>query len=192
MPPSLPAPKPRPTAPAASFNGSMEQIPVPSGLLACLLLFPLRGQDECRKQAGRHHRGRWAASPYGLKQMEEIVMKPARCLVLILFVFIAWVAQPLAVAQEMDAPRPIAGVDSVFMEELTWMEVRDAIRSGKTTALVATGGVEQNGPYVATGKHNYVLQATTEAIARKLGTTLVAPIIKFVPEGDIEPPTDHG
>ena len=123
--------------------------------------------------------------------MEEIIMKPARCIVFILFVFIAWVAQPLAVAQEMEAPRPIAGVDSVFMEELTWMEVRDAIKSGKTTVLVATGGVEQNGPYVATGKHNYVLQATTEAIARKLGTMLVAPVIKFVPEGNIEPPTDH-
>ena len=46
-------------------------------------------------------------------------MKPARCLHFMLFVFIAWVALPLAVAQKMDAPRPIAGVDSVFMEELT-------------------------------------------------------------------------
>jgi creatinine amidohydrolase/Fe(II)-dependent formamide hydrolase-like protein len=98
---------------------------------------------------------------------------------------------PASWAQEMRAPRPIAGIDSVFMEELTWMEVRDAIQAGKTTVIVGTGGLEQNGPYVAIGKHNYVLQATTEAIARRLGNALVAPIIKFVPEGNIDPPSGH-
>jgi creatinine amidohydrolase len=92
---------------------------------------------------------------------------------------------------DMDTPRPIPAIDSVFMEELTWVEVRDALEAGNTTAIVATGGIEQNGPYVATGKHNYVLQATTEAIARKLGNALVAPIVEFVPEGDIEPPSGH-
>jgi creatinine amidohydrolase len=90
-----------------------------------------------------------------------------------------------------EAKRPIAALDSVFVEELTWMEVRDALRAGKTTVIIPTGGVEQNGPYLATGKHNYVLRATTEAIARKLGNTLVAPIVPFVPEGDIDPPTSH-
>ena len=64
------------------------------------------------------------------------------------------------------------------------MEVRDALKAGKDTVIVATGGVEQNGPYLATGKHNNVLRATTEAIARKLGNTLVAPIVAFVPEGE--------
>jgi creatinine amidohydrolase len=92
---------------------------------------------------------------------------------------------------EPDMPRPIAARESVWMEELTWLEIRDAIRGGATTAIVATGGVEQNGPYVATGKHNYVLQATAEAIARRLGNALVAPIVKFVPEGTIDPPSGH-
>lgn len=87
--------------------------------------------------------------------------------------------------------RAIAARDTVFIEELTWMEVRDAIKAGKITAIIATGGVEMNGPYVATGKHNYVLRATTEAIARKLGNALVAPIVPFVPEGSIDPPTSH-
>ena len=98
---------------------------------------------------------------------------------------------PGSLAQELQAPRPIAALDSVFLEELTWMEVRDAIQAGKTTVIVATGGIEPNGPYVALGKHNYVLHATTEAIARQLGNALVAPIIKFVPEGSITPPTGH-
>ena len=92
---------------------------------------------------------------------------------------------------DLNAPRPIDARDSVWIEELTWMEVRDAIRGGKTTAIVPTGGMEQNGPYTATGKHNFVLQATAEAIARRLGNALVAPIVKFVPEGRIEPPSGH-
>jgi creatinine amidohydrolase/Fe(II)-dependent formamide hydrolase-like protein len=92
---------------------------------------------------------------------------------------------------DRNTPRPIDALDSVFIEELTWMEVRDALRAGKDTVIVATGGVEQNGPYLATGKHNIILRATTEAIARKLGNTLVAPIVAFVPEGGIDPPTGH-
>lgn len=100
-------------------------------------------------------------------------------------------AQPGAMTPNPKTPRPIEAVDSVWVEELTWMEVRDALRAGKTTVIIPTGGVEQNGPYLATGKHNVVLRATSEAIARKLGNALVAPIVPFVPEGDIDPPTSH-
>jgi creatinine amidohydrolase len=82
---------------------------------------------------------------------------------------------------EMNAPRPIAALDSVWTEELTWMEVRDAIKSGKTTALILTGGVESNGPHLATGKHNFILKVMGEAIARKLGNALVAPIVTLEP-----------
>ena len=84
----------------------------------------------------------------------------------------------------MRAPRPVAGIDSIWIEELTWMEVRDEIASGKTVAIVAAGGVEQNGPYLAGGKHNYVLEAMCEAIARELGNAPCAPIIRYVPQGD--------
>ena len=87
--------------------------------------------------------------------------------------------------------RPIAGQDTVFIEEMTWMEVRDALKEKRTTVIVPTGGVEQNGPYVVTGKHNYIVRATAEAIARKLGNALAAPVVPFVPEGDIDPPTGH-
>lgn len=96
-----------------------------------------------------------------------------------------------AAAQELDAPRPIAAAETLWIEEMTWMEVRDALADGMTTVIVGTGGIEQNGPYVASGKHNFVLSATTEAIARELGNALVAPIVKFVPEGNIDPPSGH-
>jgi creatinine amidohydrolase len=100
-------------------------------------------------------------------------------------------AQPYNVNRAQDAPRPIAALDTVFLEEMTWMEVRDALRGGKTTVLVPTGGIEQNGPYVATGKHNYIVRAVTDSIARRLGNALVAPIVPFVPEGNIDPPSGH-
>lgn len=94
-------------------------------------------------------------------------------------------------AEELNAPRPIEALNSVWLEELTWMEVRDAMRAGKTTVIIPTGGIEQNGPYLALGKHNYVLQGACEGIAMQLGDALCAPIIKLVPEGGIEPPTGH-
>jgi creatinine amidohydrolase len=114
-----------------------------------------------------------------------------RTLIVACLVAILTAAAALSQEPAPDAKRPIAALDSVFVEELTWMEVRDALKAGKTTVIIPTGGVEQNGPYLATGKHNYILRATSEAIARKLGNALVAPIVPFVPEGDIDPPTGH-
>jgi hypothetical protein len=77
--------------------------------------------------------------------------------------------------------RPIDMLDSVFIEELSWMEVRDLIKGGKTTVFIGAGGVEKNGPYTATGKHNYTVRTTLEAIARKHGNALVAPIVSNEP-----------
>ena len=90
-----------------------------------------------------------------------------------------------------DTPNPLPASNSVWLEEMTWMDVRDAIKAGKTTVIISTGGMEPNGPWLVTGKHNYVLRANCEAIARRLGNALCAPIIKLVPEGNIEPPSSH-
>lgn len=90
-----------------------------------------------------------------------------------------------------DAPNPIPAPNTVWLEEMTWMDVRDAVKAGKITVIIPTGGMEPNGPWLATGKHNFVLHANCEAIARKLGNALCAPIVKFVPEGRIDPPSGH-
>ena len=90
-----------------------------------------------------------------------------------------------------DAPNPLPKVDTVWLEEMTWMDVRDAMKAGKTTVIIGTGGMEPNGPWLALGKHNYVLRANCDAIARKLGDALCAPIVPFVPEGRHEPPSSH-
>jgi creatinine amidohydrolase/Fe(II)-dependent formamide hydrolase-like protein len=84
-------------------------------------------------------------------------------------------------------PRPIDMHDSVWIEDLTMMEVRDLIKGGKTTALILTGGIEENGPYLTTGKHNNVLKATGESIARALGNALCAPIVTLEPGNPTRP-----
>lgn len=100
-------------------------------------------------------------------------------------------AEQAEVAKMMAMTRPIDGIDSVWLEELTWLDVRDAMRAGKTTIIIPTGGMEQNGTYLATGKHNYVMRAMCESIARKLGNALCGPNVAFVPEGSIDPPAGH-
>jgi creatinine amidohydrolase len=90
-----------------------------------------------------------------------------------------------------DTPNPLPAATTVWIEEMTWMDVRDAIKAGKTTVIITTGGMEPNGPWLVTGKHNYVLHTNCEAIARTLGNALCAPIVKFVPEGRIDPPSGH-
>ena len=80
---------------------------------------------------------------------------------------------------------------TVFLEDLTWTELRRDIESGKTTIIVPIGGTEQNGPHMALGKHNARARALAEKIARDLGNALVAPVIAYVPEGGDNPPSGH-
>ena len=82
-------------------------------------------------------------------------------------------------------------VDTVFIEEMTWTEVRDAIEAGATTVIVPTAGTEQNGPHMVTGKHRYIIEEASDRIARELGNALVAPVVTYVPEGNVDPPSGH-
>jgi len=80
---------------------------------------------------------------------------------------------------------------SVYIEELTWMEVQDRIKAGAGIAIVPTGGTEQNGPHMITGRQDVIVHYTAGEIARKLGNALVAPVISYVPAGRIYPPEGH-
>ena len=90
-----------------------------------------------------------------------------------------------------DAANPLPKANTVWLEEMTWMDVRDAQKAGKKTIIISTAGMEPNGPWLALGKHVYVMRSNCEAIARSLGDALCAPIVPFVPEGGVEPPTGH-
>ncbi len=80
---------------------------------------------------------------------------------------------------------------SVFLEDQTWTELRDLVAAGTTTIIVPIGGTEQSGPAMALGKHNVRVKFLAARIAEKLGNALVAPVIAYVPEGSIDPPTSH-
>ena len=84
-----------------------------------------------------------------------------------------------------------AGATSVFLEELTWTELRDAIRAGKSTVIVPVGGTEQTGPHIVLGKHNVRVKVLAGKIAASLGNAIVAPVMAYVPEGSIDPPAAH-
>jgi creatinine amidohydrolase len=81
--------------------------------------------------------------------------------------------------------------DTVFLEELTWPELRALVQAGKTTIILPIGGTEQSGPHLALGKHNVRVRALAERIARALGNAVVGPVIAYVPEGSLSPPTGH-
>ena len=88
-------------------------------------------------------------------------------------------------------PAPLAAQRSVYIEDLTWPEVQQAIQSGKTSAIIYTGSTEQNGPHMAIGKHNFIARWVAGAIAIKLGNALVYPTLPFAITGDAVKKTAH-
>jgi creatinine amidohydrolase len=89
--------------------------------------------------------------------------------------------------------RPLTAplASTVDMADMTWLEVRAAVAHGYTTVIVPSGGIEQNGPHMVLGKHDYIVRYTADRIAMALTNTLVAPTIPYVPEGDVSPPTGN-
>src|SRR5881398_524192 len=79
----------------------------------------------------------------------------------------------------------------VWLDDYTWTELATALNAGKTTIIVPIGGTEQNGPHMALGKHNVRVKTLSARIARTLGNALVGPVMAYVPEGGVSPPTGH-
>jgi len=103
-------------------------------------------------------------------------------------------AMTAAAQRPADAPATMQAAkppDTVFIEELTWAEVRDLVAAGTTNVIIGTAGTEQKGPHMADGEHKFVMEYAADKIARAMGKTLVAPIVTYVPEGGWDPPTGH-
>lgn len=97
-------------------------------------------------------------------------------------------ALPFAfVGRPLTAPLP----DTVELKDMTWVEVRSALQAGYTSVIVPTGGIEQNGPHMILGKHDYLVTYAARRIAKQAGRTLVAPVVSYVPEGAYDPPEGH-
>jgi len=80
---------------------------------------------------------------------------------------------------------------SVYIEDLTWFEIRDAMTAGKTGAIIYAGGTEQNGPHMSLAKHNLIARHVAGQIAERLGTALVYPVMPYSPAGDAVEKTGH-
>jgi creatinine amidohydrolase len=105
--------------------------------------------------------------------------------VLTLVVAVGCSIAPAAISVHAQSP------DTVFLEDLTWTELRDLVNAGTTTVIIPTGGTEQNGPHMVLGKHNFLVKHKAGEIAKQVGQTVVAPVMAYVPEGDVDPPTGH-
>ncbi len=86
---------------------------------------------------------------------------------------------------------PLEPVDTVWIEDMTQLEIRDAMKTGKTTALLFAGGMEDNGPYVVVDQHGAIVRGQCDQIARKLGNALCAPVLHIAP-GDPERAVNPG
>ena len=114
-------------------------------------------------------------------------------------VLFASIAIPILMAttaaqRPADAPATMTAAkapDTVFIEELTWAEVRDLTASGTTNVIIGTAGTEQKGPHMVDGEHKFVMEYAADKIARAMGRTLVAPVVTYVPEGGWDPPSGH-
>ena len=96
-----------------------------------------------------------------------------------------------ATATEVASVQAASAGPTVFIEEMTWTEIREAIDNGTTTVILPTAGTEQNGPHMVMGKHKYIVEEASKRIAERLGNALVAPVVTYVPEGEVDPPSGH-
>jgi creatinine amidohydrolase len=88
-------------------------------------------------------------------------------------------------------PASAAEPPSVWIDDLTWPEVRDAIAAGKRTAIIYAGSSEQNGPHMVIGKHNFIAHALAQRIAEELGDALIYPTLPYAVTGNASNPTGH-
>ena len=69
-------------------------------------------------------------------------------------------------------------MDTQKLEEMTWPEIRDALQNGMRTVVVCAASIEQHGPHLAERTDTTLGYAEAEALARRLGDALVAPVIR--------------
>lgn len=78
-----------------------------------------------------------------------------------------------------------------WLADYTSFELKELLSQGYSRILIPTAGIEQNSMFASLNKHQKVLEYTIPEIAHHLQKTLIVPIINYVPEGDINPPSGH-
>ena len=68
--------------------------------------------------------------------------------------------------------------NTVLLEELSWPEVQAAVEAGTRTMIIVTASMEQHGPHLPTMTDTAIGYGLGERLARRLGKTLLAPVIR--------------
>src|SRR5436190_22367172 len=101
--------------------------------------------------------------------------KPAALFAILLILSPPAFAQATAPVNSKDPKDP---KDNVELELLTHSEVYEKIHNqGMTSVLIVTGGTEERGPHDILGGHTIMSRHHAVEIAKKLGKTLVAPVL---------------
>lgn len=66
---------------------------------------------------------------------------------------------------------------SLWLADYTWPEVEELIAKGVTTLLLMLGATEQHGPHLPLATDTLIAEALAQAVAARLGHTLIAPIV---------------
>jgi creatinine amidohydrolase len=64
------------------------------------------------------------------------------------------------------------------LERLTWTEITEAVAAGMDTAILVAGSIEQHGPHLPCETDCYYGLEMALRTARRLGTALVAPVVR--------------
>jgi creatinine amidohydrolase/Fe(II)-dependent formamide hydrolase-like protein len=90
------------------------------------------------------------------------------------------IALPLAASAVIaQQSRAVNVNDIVDLELLTHTELSQKLKDGWTSVFLVTGGTEERGPQDVLGGHNILAKNHATMAARKLGKTIVAPVLPF-------------
>ncbi len=72
----------------------------------------------------------------------------------------------------------MAEEQEVLIENLTWTDIRDRLDTGTRRVVICAASSEQHGPHLPESTDYLLGKATAERLARALGDSLVAPVIR--------------
>lgn len=67
---------------------------------------------------------------------------------------------------------------TIKMEDMNWVDIKEAIANGYTTVVVAVGSTEQHGPHLPTKTDALIGDVVANKVAKKLGNALQAQTIR--------------
>jgi len=70
------------------------------------------------------------------------------------------------------------GEKKLLLEEMSWLEIEEAVKNEMTTVIIFAGSVEQHGPHMAEITDTLLGYHWALDLAKRLGNALVAPVIR--------------